>query len=299
MIKNCFTDKTKVIEIEIPELIKYRKRDEQKLELMAQKLSEETNVPKSSIYTGKYVCRIGNWHKIDGEYHYFKPLSSSRSFYNELLGEFISLYFDLESVDYHIAKLMVDGQKEQYGLLSKNFCTKEYTYKTLFDYISECSELHLFANDLSIVNKIETICQTKEETALLQDDLKKLFIRHFYNTQCDGGNGQNIMLKKSEAGIRLATLYDYAFAYVGLDDLSRYVWDVGELNVENEDTQNLFRDDPRFQELLYKLMDADIFQLLKQAEEKHNIVIPLKQKNEYSRYEKRVKELVLENKLIK
>lgn len=302
MIKDYFSDKTEVMEIKVNKLIKYNENEEEKLNLLAQKISDETNVPKSSIFTGKWNCRIENWHKIDDKYYYFKPMKSPFVFFNELLGEFISIYFDLESVHYNIAKVIVKDEEEQYGLLSKNFCNPDYTYKCLFDYISENNKLHFFEKDLSILDKIRVICKTEEEFRLLQDDLKKLVIRHFYNTQSDGGNGKNIMLKKTPSGIRLAPLYDYESAYItdnSYEDIYRLVWDIGELNITDTETQNLFRNDPRFQELLYKLMDADITSFLTEVEDTHKIIIPAKQKEHYKTSESKVKKLVLENKLIK
>lgn len=299
MIKDCFTDKTEVFKIESEELIEYNDSEKYKLNLLAQKLSEETGVPKRCIYTGEFNCRIGNWHKINGEYYYFKPFKSIDSFCNELLGELISKYFDLDTVNYKIAKLCVKNQINQYGILSKNFCNKNYTYKNLFDYISENKELKFFEPILKTIEKIKIICNTDEEFVLLHDDLKKMIIRHFYNTQCDGGNGHNIMLMNTPYGIRLAPLFDYEFAYVDYEGMHRHLWDIGELDVTNPDVINIFRNDFRFQELLHKLMNADINSLIDNVESIHKIKMPIKQKKRYEKYEAKVKRLVLENKLIK
>ena len=288
MIKDCFTDETEIFEIECQELIRYQEEKEEELDLLAQYISEETNVPKSSIFTGEFLCRIENWHKVNGEYYYFKPIDYSLFFFNELLGELISQYFNLDTVHYKIAKLKVKGEEDQYGIASKNFCNPNYTYKTLDDYLSETDGLHFFEQDLNIIDKIRVICKSEKEFRLLQDDLKKMFIRHFYNTQCDGGNGQNIFLRSTTNGIRLAPLLDYEFAYIDYEKIHRHLWDIGELDITNPKTITLFRNDFRFQELLYKLMDANM----------NSFIVPEKEKNHYIRYEARVKELVLENNLI-
>lgn len=296
-IKDCFTNETEIFEIECEELIRYQEDKEKELDLLAHYISQETNVPKSSIFTGEFNCRIENWHKVDGEYYYFKPMNYYLSFFNELLGEVISQYFDLDTVHYKIAKLKVKGEEDQYGIVSKNFCSPKYTYKTLFDYIRETDGLDIFEEDLSIIDKIKVICKSEQEFRLLQDDLKKMFIRHFYNAQGDG-NGHNIFLVNKPDGIRLAPLLDYAFAYIGYDNLHRCLWDIGELDVTNPKTINLFRNDFRFQELLYKLMDANMNTFISKVEDSFKIKVPSEDKNHYIKYEARIKELVLENNLI-
>lgn len=125
-----------------------------------------------------------------------------------------------------------------------------------------------------------------------------MFIRHFYNTQCDGRNGQNILLMNTPDGIRLSPLLDYEFVYVDYENLHRYLWDIGELDIMNPKIINLFRNDSRFQELLYQLMDANINSFISQVKNTFKINIPPEDKKHYIRYESRVKELVLENNLI-
>lgn len=177
-IIDCCTDETEILEIECEKLIRYQQDKEEELDLLAQYISQETNVPKSSIFTGEFNCRIENWHKINGEYYYFKPMHDSLSFFNELLGEVISQYFELDTVHYKIAKLKVKGEQDQYGIASKNFCNPKYTYKALIDYICETDCLHIFEKDLNIIDKVKVICKSEGEFRLLQDDLKKMFIMH-------------------------------------------------------------------------------------------------------------------------
>ena len=108
-----------------------------------------------------------------------------------------------------------------------------------------------------------------------------MVIRHFYNTQQDGGNAYNIMLKETDAGIRLAPLYDYSLAYISSqeEDICRIIWDIGELNIKNKNTQDMLRHDSIFQELLYKLLDADIASLCDEVENMHHIIILRTQPN--------------------
>lgn len=167
MIQNCFTNKTEIFRIECEKLIRYHEDEEEKLDLLAQDISQETNVPKSSIFISGFLCKIENWHKVNGEYYYFKPINSSSSFFNELLREVISQYFNLDTVYYKIAKLIIEGEEGQYGIASKNFCNSKYTYKTLSDYLSQTNGLHFFEQDLNIINKIKVVCKSEKDFRLL------------------------------------------------------------------------------------------------------------------------------------
>lgn len=299
MIKNYFTDETQIIKIEVDEILKYDKTREEQLQQLAEKISTETGVPLYCISANQHSCRVSNWHQLQNGYYYFKHLENEHAFFNELLGEIISYYFDLDTAHYEVANLKVRSTgEEQYGVVSKNFCNPKYTYHTLSHYMCECDQFSFYSSDLSIIDKLEVLCQTEDEFRLLQDDFKKMIIRNFYNAQSDG-DGRNIILKTTPSGIRLAPLFDYSDAYVGINNLHRYVWDIGELNVEDRKTQELFRNDIAFQKLLHKLMDANMDEFIADIENSHKIIVPKKQAEHYKKYDKKIKQLVLENKLIK
>lgn len=287
MLENCFTNETAFIEFE--------QHDNSKdyLSLLAKKIAEETTIPIKGINNN----RLKNWHIINGEYYYFKSFNSYFLFFNELLGEVISKYFNLDTIHYEIAK-QFDDNETQFGIISKNFCNKEFIYKTLSEYIFENAKLNYFEPDLSIIDKIKIICKTEEEFLLLQKDLKKMIIRHLYNALRDA-YGHNIMLKTTPHGIRLAPLYDYEEAYISFDRLHKYTWDIGELDITNKKTKALFRSDQMFQELLYKLMTADMSNFITEIEDMHKIIVPTEQKEHYIKYEAQIKKLVLKNRLVK
>ena len=115
------------------------------------------------IYTGQYNCRISNWCQMNGEYYYFKPMENEDDFFNELLGELISKYFDLDTIHYQIATRSVKGIPDTYGILSKNFCEKNYKYHILSDYICKNPQLSFFPPDLRILKTIKEICTSQKE----------------------------------------------------------------------------------------------------------------------------------------
>lgn len=62
-----------------------------------------------------------NWYVYNGEYYYFKKISIAMRVVNELLGEYLSKYMELPTVEYG---LVLDFNKIV-GLLSKNFRSRQ------------------------------------------------------------------------------------------------------------------------------------------------------------------------------
>ena len=125
MIERCFNDETKIFPIKVDGLIKFNKVDVDKFNLMAKNISKETEVPKELIYTAPYFFFIDKWFKIDNQWYFYKSDGCDFHFINELLGEIISEYFDLETVHYNIAQLCINSETKGYGVVSKNFCNPE------------------------------------------------------------------------------------------------------------------------------------------------------------------------------
>lgn len=291
MIEKCITDKTKIFEIKTNSLIEFNTTDVDKFNVIAKKISEETGVPQDLIYTAPYFFFINHWHKIDGEWFFYKSNGSNFHFINELLGEVITNFFGLDTIHYKIAKLNVEGNKGEYGLISKNFCEIGNTYKTVWDYG--------FAprKDLCVLENIRNICQSEKEYLLLLEDLKKFFIRDFYVSQSDR-TGNNFLFKITSDGIRLAPLYDYEYSF---ESIKPHIYrnQIAQVNITNSETQSLFRKDLKFQELLYLIMRADMQSFINEVEDKHKILVPSEYKELYKKHDTKIKRLVLENKLIK
>ncbi len=286
MIKKYITSKTRPFEIITDSLTQVNINNENIFNAAAKKISEETGVPQSIIMR----AYINNWYKIKGEWYYYKGDGYDVHFINELLGEVISEFFGLDTIHYNVAKLIVKDRKDEYGLVSKNFCDPNYIYKGVWDYGFPSR------TDLSILENIRSICQSEEEYLLLLNDLKTFFMRDFYTSQLDR-RWNNFLFKITPKGVRLAPLYDYedSFEYMG----SRYTNQIAQIDIENSETQSLLRNDPKFQELIYLIMQANILAFIKEVEERHRILIPSEDKEYYKECETERKRLILENRLIK
>ena len=290
MIDKCITNKTQPITIITDELIEFNQDKIKEYEQIARNISEETGVPKRSIFTAPCYFFIDHWFKIDNEWYFYKSDGYDFHFVNELLGEFISKYFKLDTIHYNVAKLCVNGQKEEYGLLSKNFCDKEHYYKTAWDYN------FMPKADLSILDDIRIICNSDSEYLLLLKDLKKFFIRDFYVSQLDR-TGNNFMLKGGKDGIRLAPLYDYENSFESCTP-EIYRNQIAGINLKNNETKYKLKNDEIFQELLQLIIELNMSSLLQMVEDTHNIVISSDLKEYYMKHDNQMKKLIRTHRLI-
>lgn len=291
MIEKCITNKTKFFEIKVDNLIQFNTSDVDRFNCIAKKISEETGVPKELIYTAPYFFFINHWHKIDGEWYFYKSDGYDVHFVNELLGEVISEFFGLDTVHYNVAKLSVQGMKDEYGLVSKNFCDAKYTYKRVWDYGLPPR------NDLSVLENVRSICQSEEEYLLLLDDLKKFFIRDFYTSQLDR-SGNNFLFKITPNGIRLAPLYDYENSFESIKP-QIYRNQIAQIDIEDSEIQSLLKNDLKFQELLHLIMQADMLSFIDEVEDRHKILVSSDDKEYYKKSDEEIKQLILMNKLIR
>lgn len=291
MSEKFFTSETEVFQVKTDSLIEFNETDVEKFNSITQSISKETGVPRGLIYTAPYLFFINRWHKIDGEWFYLKCDNNDFYFINELMGEVISEYFDLDTVHYKIAQLNVDGENKGYGVLAKNFCDVNNTYMTAWDYHFEPSK------DLSILEKIKNICLFEEEYLLLLNDMKKMFIRDFYTAQRDRAVN-NLLFKINNDGVRLAPLYNYEYSFEALDK-HKYSNPIGELNISNSTTKERLLEDHKFQELLYMLMKANMKSFIDKVEERHKILVPEDIKDIYIKHDTEVKGLVLKNNIVK
>ena len=233
MISNIITDETKVVQVSNENLIRFNEFDVNKFNSIALSLTNETGVPKKLIYTAPYMFFLDRWHKIDGDWYYFKAEDHDFYLINELMGEVISQYFGLQSVHYKIAQLNVNGENKGYGVISKNFSDPNSVYQTAWDFRLQPSD------DLSILKNIKNICIFEDEYSLLLDDMKKLFIRDFYTSQRDR-TVNNFLFRVDDNGVRLAPLYEYECSFEAVDK-AKYSNPIGELNLSNPETKKIMQ----------------------------------------------------------
>jgi len=291
MIENCITNKTSFFEIHAEQLIKFNTEDVTKFDEIAKSIHEKTGVPQELIYTAPYFFFIDNWHEINGKWYFFKSDGYDFHFINELLGEVISEYFDLETVHYMVAKLCIKDKPEKLGLASENFCDPDSTYKRCWDFNLDPQ------NNFSVLGQLRPLCADHSNYLALLKDMKKFFIRDFYASQLDR-TGNNFLFKITNGVIRLAPLYDYENSFEATSP-EIYRNQIVSFDITNKNTQRLLKNDLKFQELLNKLIDANILEFLAKIEDKHQIIVPYRIKKYYFYYECQIKKLVLENRILK
>jgi len=293
MIENCITKNTKIFTIEVDSLPELSKDKYKYYNALAHKMSDEMGVPKELLFVAPHFFFIDHWHKIDGKWYFYKSDNYDFHFINELLGEVISEYFELDTVHYQVASLKIKGKKPEYGLVSENFCSPDYLYTRSWDYNLECKNIYRL-DDLS------EICNSREEFKLLLSDMKKFIIRDFYTSQLDR-TGNNFLFKEKKDGSegkRLATLYDYENSFESIRP-EIYRNQILYVNMREPGLSRFFKSDSEYQKCLCKIREANIDELMKTVEERHNILIPSDLKEYYRKRDSEKKDIIKTNKLVK
>ena len=282
-IEDCISTYENILEIKTDKIIEYNKKDIKKYELLAKTISRETSIPIEYIYnrlTDKFY--LNRWFKVNNEWLNFKDNKYYQYIINELLGEKISEYFDLETIHYRIGKLIINGKCDKYGIISKSFCDKKYEYLTLDEYFSKIQK-----KDLNIIKEINKVTNNKKECLNLTNDLKKMFIRDFYTGQRDRIYF-NMILKKTNKGIRLGPLFDYEYSFNPIDP-SIYRSSLCKISLYDKNTCDLLRNDKKFQELIQKIMNINLKNIIEDIEDSQKIIIPTKDKSLYNIHDREVK----------
>lgn len=292
MIKNCITENTKIFTIEVDSLPELSEDKYDYYDKLSQDMSAEMGVPKELLFVAPHFFFINRWHKIDGKWYFYKSDGYDFHFVNELLGEVISEYFGLDTVHYQVAKRIVEG-KEEYGLVSENFCSTDYLYTRTLDYNLEGGNIHS-------LDKLIEICKSSEEFKLLLSDMKKFVIRDFYTSQLDR-SGNNFLFKEKKdrsEGKRLAPLYDYENSFESISP-EIYRNQILRVNMKDPELPKFFKKDSEYQESLSRIRDVNIDKLIKAVEERHNILIPSDMKEYYRKSDKEKKDIIKTNRLVK
>ena len=288
MEKYLFNTK-KLLEIDGSKIIRF---DENifKIKKAINIVSKETNVPKKFIFKPPFEYFLDHWFKVDNEWYFYKGYQASMMLVNELLGEKVSEYFDLDTVHYRLAKFNYQ-EKSEIGLASKSFCQAGFKYK-------RASELNLEQKeDLSVFDTIRKICKDDQEYKALLLDIKKMFVRDFMCSESDRHEG-NFLFKINDSGIRLAPLFDYEDSFIQSEPLYYHNW-LGSINLNNFACIETIQKDPEWQELFEKAMQLNIPAIIEEIKDENQLIIPLDYTKYYIDSVDCIKNLVKSNKLIK
>jgi len=223
------------------------------------------------------------WTKIDNTYYYFKQINYIYTFLEELIGEQISKYFDLNTVHYEIGAKK-ENKTIKYGLLSKNFRLQQKTYL-------ESVDLHLNRyHGFELFDHLEEYNEEGQYNLLISD-LKKMMIRDFYTHQIDRLNGNNFFFQIDGDKLRLSPLHDYESSF---EEFSLQYHNLfASFDLENPKIVEYFHQDKEFNNLFKKIYLLDMKKILENIEKIYQIEISKYHQNYFLDYDEQVKEHLL------
>lgn len=223
------------------------------------------------------------WTKIDNTYYYFKQINYIYTFLEELIGEQISKYFDLNTVHYEIGAKK-ENKTIKYGLLSKNFRLQQKTY-------FESIDLHLNRyHGFELFDHLEEYNEEGQYNLLISD-LKKMIIRDFYTHQIDRLNGNNFFFQIDDDKLRLSPLHDYESSF---EEFSLQYHNLfASFDLENPKIVEYFHQDKEFNNLFKKIYLLDMKKILENIEKIYQIKISKNHQNYFLDYDEQVKEHLL------
>lgn len=254
----------------------------------ARDISWDTGVPKSFIWMSEVYNHVKNWYFVENDWYYYKCPSDSLYFLNEMLGEVLAEYFRLRTTHYQLAKLYYDnGSKVELGIASKNFCVPGHDYRLI--------PKEMKKKDLHIEDSVMNLCSNGGEYQELLTSMKKNFIFSFYMGQSDQTRF-NFLLEKADNKVMLAPLFDYEYA---LECFLVFSNGIGVLDIRNIDTKIMMQKDDVYQESLERLMQLNMKKTLQKLEDYHQIKFYSDDKECWINRDKKMKQLIKINHLIK
>lgn len=250
----------------------------------AEIISMETGIPIEYIYniSNNYTK---NWIKINNKWFFTKKANQYLKFFNELLGQEISNYFQLETANYKIGKIF-DNYYFSTCLLSENFFNNNYTYLTFNDLKIDTKNKKLSER----LNLIKQVCEiNNDKNYVLLQDIIKMSIRDLYSNMHDRHN-RNFFFKKNDDGIRLAPLFDYEHSFITPPTI--YQNPLLKIDIYNNEDNEIIKNDNIFQESINRLMDINIEKLLEIAQEKNGISISKGLSEIFINHDKNAKDIV-------
>lgn len=218
---------------------------------------------------------------------------------NEILGELISEYFDLDTVK---SKIFRGGQPHYCWLLTKNFTifNEKYSYFTdkLFPNLSLEKGLNKLNNLGQIYISEEDKYYTVDENDLkkLILSLKKLIVRDFMTNQVDR-HYANFVLCYDKSFIKLMPVFDYEHSFK--DGTIAKEFNLFDFKIWNDSAQNFIKEDDTFQELFEKALKLNMRKIIKKMCEEYPIRLSSSEKWDYESVTRERKNDIKRYKLIR
>lgn len=224
-----------------------------------------------------------NFIQYNGKIYYAK---NTMYIENEIIGEYISKYFNLQTVNNTIAQ--VEDEVIPYRYCNKVLLTELFTRRynqyyqiDSFDKVKFYDSIGLRNfNNLEIFNGVNL---SKENIKTLTQDLKKLMIRDFITDQHDRHKENFIFEMNSLKVVKLCPVYDYEHSFgVGASAYSKY-FNIFNFDLDDKKVLKFILIDIYIQELLHLAMDLKIEKILSQIEQEHDCTFFDYEKEKYKK----------------
>lgn len=210
-----------------------------------------------------------NWYLIGNKKFYFKERKGVRALISELLGEDLSHFMDLDTIEY---KIVQDKMGNILGLISEDVKDEGALY-TRSSYLSK--------KDLQEIRKI-----LLDKTYECDDDLRRkltaYLVRNFYSSLKD--RIANSFLAKKNGKIILPAIIDYESSYIETDMMT-YVDPLINYTFHPESIQFIRENNEYYQEYVDRVLSYKYDEALRRIEEIHKIAIPSDIKDYYLEFE--------------
>lgn len=239
-------------------------------------LSSELNIPI-------HVLDIYNhWIEVKNKKYYYKQTRSATRIVLEILGEYISKFMGLDTVEYVLAT----DDKGICGLLSENYRKPNIEYVQSYQLTKE---------ELSHIRKTLSIPLIKRDKTL-EEELAKYIMRNFYTTS--GDRDGNVLCQRVNNKVHLAPLYDYecSFAFDLAEKYNDKLFmkeDGTYLTIDIELIARLIRKSKIMRYYFNKILSLNMPQTLLEIEDNNGIIIPDSIKDRLNQYDEARKNLML------
>lgn len=276
---------------EQPDIIKFKTPIIHLGKLEQKKVLDDTLIPEEKT-SNQNIPSNGCWVKFEDTYGYFKIPYTNYSFLKELIGEKITSYFNLPTVNYHLADAtwQMDGKEYYaYGLFSKYARNNDCEYNIL----NKIDGLKYNIDDLSILKSIDELYPNQP----IQSQFRFLIIREFLTQEYDRIPSE-ILIENNNGKINLGPLTDYEMEWIQYPEKEYRLANYLTFNLEIPEVITQVKQDPYFQESLEKLMVINVSKLLKEVSKEHQIRLIDYDKEYFTKQEKQIKEYVKSKKII-
>lgn len=240
-------------------------------------LEDETVSP---IKRNNYHHRVsGYWLKRENKIYYFKAPIFENQILKELVGEKITLYFELPSVHYQLAKMKINDQTV-YGLLSQYTRQKDKKYMLLKDWAVKAGwEQQNFLRFLS----------EEYGNQPLLEEYKRLLVRELY-TQEEDRQDDELVVEIDQGKVRLSPLVDYEEEFMLKRNLNPIkIPGIQTFDIEDISTLLSVKSDKCFEQYFNRVKQLKINKLLTELKGEFNLKLHAIDRKYYLDYDTEVK----------